>query len=135
MGNLCLFENKQVSETFAKPEPLSLSCEQKCCVIGIMLSLLNRNILRTCKIFLNHQVITGDLSACRCIALRDRDVFSALSAEGSSLSQPALPESNLHPLEINRKISLEFLWPPLTPVVPYVTDSDISYVCDLMFVS
>lgn len=57
------------------------------------------------------------------------------SAEGSSLSQPVLPESNPHPLEINRKFSLEFLWPPVTPVVPCVTDSDISYVSDLIFVS
>lgn len=62
-------------------------------------------------------------------------MFSALSAEGSSLSQSVLPESNPHPLEINRKISLEFLWPPLTLVVPCVTDSDISCVCDLMFAS
>lgn len=61
-------------------------------------------------------------------------MFSALSAGGGSQSQPILPESNPYPLGIDRNISLEFLWPPVTPVVLCVTDSDFSYICDLMFV-
>lgn len=98
MGSLCVLGAK------TKPPLSNILQAEMLYVIKITLCLLNRNIIRNLKIFLNHQTIVkaltfphADEELCW-----ETGICSVPLAEGSSLPHCVLPESSLRP-EITAK--------------------------------